>query len=400
MVAANGQTRGSLILSIARLSRTFALAATLASLCCLAILFAGADRAGADQSPFKIEFDSSEIQFAAIADLPLDALSTKASLEGTIDEHGSVNVPKGKFKMPEVGIEEPIALKGFLGIESDATGTFDESTGRLELDAKAGLWVSVDVEQVLGIVDGLGIDLGNLGGFASFLPKDLTCGFSPMDVHFTTEGTSLAGGRRFLSGPSGPGSISAEWSKLGPFAGRTKVFGLIDACTLLKDQIPGLLGGVAGVDLGGLDLSDLDNLDLGPSGITLVRTRNEPVVKPPDPPAPDPDPAATSSKLKLKISPRLRKAKAGKTVKYRARITNSGPGTAERVSVCVKAPKRAARSKKACRQFGSISPATGKTRTFKLRIRRGAAGKRFKLRFRAKTGAGKTPKTTAALRVR
>ncbi|MBK5231669.1 MAG: hypothetical protein JJE13_01625 [Thermoleophilia bacterium] len=172
-----------------------------------------------------------------------------------------------------------------------------------------------------------------------------------MDVHFSTEGTSIAEAERFAEGTLG---------------------------TLLTDV-------------------DLDNVDLGPSGITLIRSADE--IPKPDP-DPVPVPEATSPLLKLKISLRSRKAKAGKTIKYRAKVINSGSAEADGVAVCIKTPKKAVHAKKACQSFGAVAPTKAKVRTFKLRINRGVSGKRYKLSFRTKTSARTKPKISASLRVK
>jgi len=290
-----------------RLIRTVPAVTSVAVAFVLLLLMAGPQRADASSVPFRIDFNESKIDVNVLKDLPLDTLASDASMEGKVYDNGNVVIPKGQFKMPELGITTPVAIKGFMGIESDATGKFDPATGQLDLDAKAGLWVSVNIKQTLTLLDGLGIDLtsqlGDAGRLVGLL-GNLTCGFGPMDVHFTTEGTSLAGGQRFAKGPLGTGSISAEWSKLGPFSGRTRILGL-DACSMIKDLLPGLLSGLGGDALGGIDLGgildgiDLDNADLGPSGITLTRSIDE---SPKPDPDPDPEPVATSPSLKLKPS--------------------------------------------------------------------------------------------------
>ncbi len=388
-----------------RLVRAVPAALTVAVLFTLLLCMAGPQRADASSVPFKINFDDSNLDVSALRNLPLDSLASDASMEGKLYDNGNVVIPKGNFKMPELGITTPVSVKGFMGIESDATGKFDPATGQLDLDAQAGLWVSVNIQETLALASGLGLNLtdalGSAGPLLGLLGPNLTCGFGPMDVHFSTEGTPLAKGERFARGTLGKGAISAEWSKLGPFSGQTKIFG-IDACVTIKTLLPGLLNSLGG-DLGGLDLGglltgvDLDNVDLGPSGITLIRSVDENPVPGPDP---DPGPVITSPKLKLKISPRSRRAKAGRTIKYRARVTNSGSGTAKAVSVCVRAPKKAVHAKKRCQKFGTIGPAKAKVRTFKLRIKRGVSGKKFRLRFRTRSSARTKPRNSASLRVK
>jgi len=377
----------------------------------LLVLAVGARGAAAAEAPFKIEFDSSAIQVGAIKDLPLDALTSKASIEGTIDENGNVTIPAGGFTMPELGIAEPVAIKGFMGIEGPATGTFDAATGRLELDGKAGLWVSVNIQQALGAASGLGLDLGDsLGSITPFLGligEDLTCGFSPMDIHFSTEPNSLTTGQRFAGGPGGAGAISAEWSKLGPFAGRTKVGGFIDICKLLQSQLPTLLEGLGGTGtggtglgglLGGIDLESLDDLDLGPSAVTLTRTTVDPS-GPGDPVGPGDPARPAAAKLRLSVTPKSRRARAGTKVLYRATVKNVGGRRADGVRVCIKAPRKATRVKR-CQELGALAPGAKKTRKFSLKLKKSADRRSYRIGFETRAETGGARQAMAGLRIR
>ncbi|MDQ2700532.1 MAG: NEW3 domain-containing protein [Actinomycetota bacterium] len=379
-------------------------------------MLAGADRATAADEPFKLDFDTSELQIGALENLPLGTLSSKASITGTISDTGVVKIPAGGFKMPELGLTEPVSVKGFMGIEGPATGTFDKTTGKLEINGKAGIWLSVNVAQLLGAAEGFGLDLtGSLGSLTPFvgLIGDLTCGFSPMDITFSTEPNALSAGARFTDGPLGPGALSAEWDELGPFAGRTKVLGLIDVCAMLKNQLPALLGGLGGdslpggIDLGGLlenlDLTQLDNLNLGPSSITLIRTTSE---DPPGPPVTDPPPGQpplvdrAPARLRLSVTPKNRKVKPGRTVRYRAAVSNTGDTASKPVKVCVTAPKRAIRRAHTCRTLGTIEPGATRRTAFRLRPKNRAAKRSYRIGFRVRTGAPTKPKSSARLRVR
>ncbi len=397
-----------------RINRSVPLAGAILALFAGFILAFGTGSASAEDKPFKIEFDSSDIQVNVIKGLPLDSLTTKASLEGTIDENGNVTIPKGGFKMPELGITEPVSIKGFMGIEAPATGKFDAATGQLDLDTKAGLWVSVNVKQLLDAASGLGLDLGDqLGSFGPYigLIGNLTCGFSPMDLHFSTEPNSLATGKRFADGPGGPGAISAEWSKLGPFAGRTKVLGLIDACQMLQDQLPGLLSGLGGgTEIGGfdigsllgdLDISNLDDVDLGPSAVVLTRTSVTPPEEPGpgDPPGPGTPTTPSAAKLKLSVTPKKKRAKAGSKIRYRATVKNVGGTTAGAVKVCIKAPKKAAKVKR-CQSLGTLAPGAKKTRGFKLKLKQSAGKRSYRIGFATRSGVAKPAAAKVALRVR
>lgn len=389
-------------------SRTVPFIGTIAVLFAVLLLTAGTRDAAASESPFKIEFDQSKLQIGAIDNLPLDTLSTKATLEGTVSNTGYVQIPEGGFKLPEVGIAEPVTIKAYMGINGPMTGRFDPATGALELNGKAGVWVSLNPTQLLDLVGSLGIDLsGQLGSIGSLLPllgNDLTCGFSPMDVKFSTEAGATTAGAPFAKGTLGPGALSAEWSKLGPFAGKTKVLGLIDVCTTIKSLLPGLLSGlgtgteVGGVDigslLGGIDLSNLDNIDLGPSGITLTRSLDESVPVDPIDPV---DPSA--AKLKLSVSPKNRKAKAGSKIKYVAKVKNVGGTSATGVKICVKAPKKATLVKR-CQAVGQVAPGATKSRNFNVKIKKNASKRSYRIGFTVQSGSGGKSNTGTGLRVR
>jgi len=368
-----------------------ALAVTVAA---LLVLSAGSARA-ADQ-PFTIQFDQSAIDVGLLGALPIDELSGPSSIEGTIDDAGNIKIPQGKFKMPVIdvgqslgGIDLPVDIKGFMGIEQAATGTFDRSTGQMEIQTKAGLWITVNPQQLLALIGPLGVDLGPVGGFAGLLGNELTCGFSPMDVTFTTESTSLGTGQRFTQGLQGPGALSGEWSQLGPFAGKTKIL-IFDVCSLIRSQLPTLisgLGGGAGIDLGGLPIADLlanlDNVNLGPSGLTITRTVDE---------SPDLTPAA----LKMKIGPKRKLVRPGKAASFRAVVTNKGGTAARGVKVCAVAPKRKVRGG-GCRALGNIGPGKAKAARFRLKLTPGKRNRSVKVKFAMRSSTGPTAKASVRI---
>lgn len=267
------------------------------------------------------------MKIGLLGDLPLGDLASTGSIEGTIDDQGNVVVPKDKFLLPQIGITDPVNIKVFMGIESDATGTFDEKTGKLVLNAKAGVWLSVNVAELLDALQGLGIDLsGQLGSLGSVVSGlgDLTCGFSPMDVSFSTDNE---GGAPFTK-ESPDRAPSPRWSQLGPFAGKTKFLGFVDVCALIKQYAPTLLESLVGsqlpggIDLGNLDiaslLDNLDNVNLGPSSLTLTRTKDDVVI--PGPPA-TPD-------LKLSVKSSKKRIKAGKKAEFTVKVKNAGEAAA------------------------------------------------------------------------
>ena len=93
------------------------------------LLSAGSSKAGVQ--PFHIDFDSSKIQLGTLGDLPIEDLGTKASIDGTIDDNGVVKIPQDGFKFPELGITDPVSVKGFMSFDGPATGTFKSTTATL-----------------------------------------------------------------------------------------------------------------------------------------------------------------------------------------------------------------------------------------------------------------------------
>jgi hypothetical protein len=378
-------------------SSAFAAAVLALVLAATAMLALAAGPARAADQPFKLDFDQSAIDVSLLGTVPIDQLSGPSSIEGTIDDDGNVKIPKGNFKLPVIdvssvaqsliGIDLPIELKGFMGIEQAATGSFDAGTGKMEIQTKAGLWITVNPQQILGLVGGSGLDLGSLGGLTALLGNELTCGFSPMDVTFTTESTSLGTGQRFTKGLQGPGALTAEWSQLGPFAGKTKIL-VFDVCSLIRNQLPTLLsglGGGTGIDLGGIDiaglLSGLDDLDLGPSGLTITRTVDD-----------SPTPAA----LKMRVGPQKRVVRTGKATTFRVLVANRGGSAAGGVQVCAEAPRRKVRGA-GCRALGSIAAGKAKTARFRLKLAPGRRNRSAKVSFAMRSSAGSA--ATASVRI-
>ncbi len=386
--------------------RVFAAGLLLAVLAVLGLAVAPS-RSDAATKPFKIDFNQSRMQIGMLQELPLDQLASTASIEGTIDDRGTVTIPKDNFKFPAVGIKEPVALSAYMAIEDDATGTFNETTGELVIPAKAGIWISVNMADLMGSLEGLGIDLGSqLGPLSGLIGGigDLTCGFAPMDVTFTTGSNSLGAGAPFLKGTAGPGAITAEWAKLGPFAGRTKILGFLDACQMVRDYAPtllqGALGGLlpGGLDLGGLDiaalLANLDNVNLGPSSITLTRTVDESV-----PIAITPGPVGNPD-LKLTVSPKHRRVKPGKRIRFTVKVRNTGESEATATRVCMSGPGVGLLVRWRCGSFGAIPAGKSKTRKFRTRVYGEAPGRKAKFRFKLRSGNAQTRNATSWLLIR
>ena len=353
------------------LSRLHLVGLVLGAMIALALMVAPSGSQAAEE-PFAIVFDEDQVKIGLIEELPVEATTSGGSIEGTVDENGNVTIPPEGFKFPLYGLSEPVSIAAYMTTSEPATGTWNEETGQLVLDAETGIFLKVNVGQVLGALEGLGIDLGSsLGPLALLLNGDLACGFSPMDVTFSTE---AEGGARFTKGTLGPGALVAEWSQLGSFAGQAGVGLSGFACPLIKSYAPtlleGLVGGAlpGGLDLGGLDiaslLDNLDALDLGPSSLALTRTLDE------NPPVVDP-PEVLEPKLKLTVNPKQRKVQAGKSAVFTVKVNNSGNGTANGVKVCLKSPGPKVVKAKRCGFLGKVGPGATRTHRFNVKIKKG-----------------------------
>lgn len=391
-------------LSQLKSSRTLAVSAILAGLVALAVLFAPSARA--EDKPFSITFDEHQVKIGVIPDIPVGATSTGGSITGTVDETGKVTIPAKDFVFPIYGLDEPVALSAYMSTTGPATGTWDEQTGALTLDAKAGIFLKINVGQTLDLLGGLGVDLGDqLGPLAGFLNGNLACGFSPMDVTFSTESE---GGARFAKGTLGPGAISAEWSQLGKFAGQSGVGFSTLACPLIKSQLPSLLEGVLGgtgtelpIDLGDLDiaslLTNLDDLDLGPSSIVLSRSLDESTPPVEEPPVEEPE--VKTPRLKLTVTPRKRKVRAGKKAMFTVKIRNSGDGTANGVKVCLRSPGKRVLKGKRCRVLGTVQAGSTQTRKFQVKVKKGKR-KSYKVGFELKAANASRSQASTRLLIR
>lgn len=73
-------------------------------------------------------------------DLRIEDLGTKASIDGTIDDDGTVDVPTASISRNSAS---PTRFSEGFGKDLDgpATGTFDATTGQLDIDGTGGIYV-------------------------------------------------------------------------------------------------------------------------------------------------------------------------------------------------------------------------------------------------------------------
>jgi hypothetical protein len=372
-------------------------------------------QAHAADEPFVVNFDSSAVRIGLLPALPLDSAAQGASIRGTIDEAGAVKIPADQFNMPVVdvgtalqslaGLDVPVTIQGFMGVEEDATGTFDRETGRLEIETRTGIWLSVNVQELVAALGAFGLDFGTLtGGLPINLGTlgNLTCGFSPMDVTFTTESTGIATGQRFADGPSGPGALAGQWSQLGPLNGRglIPIFGPISLpASIICRALPPLIGdalssaiggtvpGLGGLDLGSL-AENLDTLNFGPSSLTLRKTKADP--------QPGPEPERGRASLRIRVTPQAARIRANRSVRYRITVRNAGSATARRTRLCAIVPRSAIRGAR-CKPLVRMRPGQVKRRQFRLSLRRSAGRRSYPVRFTVRSAGSRGATTRVRL---
>ena len=118
------------------LSRVHLLGLFLAGVFALALMVAPSASQAADE-PFAIVFDEDQVKIGLIQELPVEATTSGGSIEGTVDENGNVTIPPEGFKFPLYGISEPVSIAGYMSTSKPATGTWNEETGQLVLDAES-----------------------------------------------------------------------------------------------------------------------------------------------------------------------------------------------------------------------------------------------------------------------
>ena len=102
-----------------------------------------------------------------------------------------------------------------------------------------------------------------------------------------------------------------------------------------------------------------------------------------------------------RVMPKRKKVKPGKRARFTFRVANDGDATANKLRLCVKAPrKRVKVMGKACRRAGSLVPDRSTRARFTVKPKRSARGKRVKIRFTANGPGMNKSAATATLKVK
>lgn len=113
-----------------------------------------------------------------------------------------------------------------------------------------------------------------------------------------------------------------------------------------------------------------------------------------------PSGGAEAPELALAVRPKKRMTEPGKKVTFKAAVTNSGSGTAERVEICVRVPKRAKGQVKAsgCRDVGTLDRGGSAKKAFKAKVT-DAAHDKYRIGFTAKATNADKVAAKATLKV-
>lgn len=343
---------------------------------CLALALA-ATAAKAAPNPgddFNAEFNYAGLAVAVagtgIDQLVLEPPATPLKLQGKYkDAGGNFTLPKAtgldfpKLSVPVAGVA---TVDGEIDLADDATGTYDESTGRLDLNAKISLVLGVDDMAALPApLNGLGTG-------------PLKCTFSPLDVAFSTDNGWPHKGKSFTDRAGlKDGAIAGAWRY------KPDVVSADPSKQFLCDTIGGMLDSVGGL---------------------WLANSTTPVAAMPDATQPKPAPLACSENEigiypnceaktaaigSLSLTKKL-KVKAGKkgTLKLTASNTGNSPLT---VTVKVKSSNRQV---KATKRVTLDIPAASSA-SAKIRIK---AGKKAKGKARiTATAEGKTARSVVTV---
>lgn len=102
--------------------------------------------------------------------------------------------------------------------------------------------------------------------------------------------------------------------------------------------------------------------------------------------------------LRVSVKPKHARVKVGATRKFKVKVRNIGDLAARRIRVCPIVKRKPVRTT-GCRKLRKLKPGKGRRFRFGVTVRRVAAGRKFKLRFRAKASRGRARSTRVKLTV-
>lgn len=226
-----------------------------AALALLALAAAPGAKAATVGGPVNVDFTHAGINVeAALAGELNELILTPSSGLGALELRGEYTDANGAFSVdkdtglifPPLNLDLGVAvLSGSIGLDEDATGTYNEATGDMTLDAKIALTIGVD--------DVAALPLPGLG------TGPLACRFAPLEVAFSTTNAWPAPGNAFnADGSFTEGAVAGAFRQVPP---TQAIQGLQSTCEL----VGGLLQPVGGIWLANTSAS-LDAMP-APTGI-------------------------------------------------------------------------------------------------------------------------------------
>jgi len=321
--------------------------AALLAFCALGMAWSASGAKAAQGDPFQVDFNyvglNVDAGLAEINEMVLDPTTedSEGNLLGALEMRGAYDDNAGNFTLPkETGLEFPDAkldiegaeITGKLGLVENAKGNYNSSTGVMTLNPKISLTLGTPnvrdfPAELLSIVGSM-LPPGNA-------PFPLACEFSPLAVSLSTGNKWPSPGTPFTD-PADPlpseGAISGAWTT------KPKVKALEGGamCTLIGSLIK---------PVGGLWLANSTAPFSGmpaatgpkpPADVCLpTETGTPPDCKPKeikcDPPQTgikpnciDPPIDEAAEITKVAITPAKGSIKAGKSLKIKVKVTNTG----------------------------------------------------------------------------
>lgn len=337
--------------------------AVLLAFCAFGITWGATGANAAQGDPFQVDFNyvglNVDAGLAEINEMVLDPSTedSEGNLLGALEMRGVYDDNAGNFTLPKAsGLEFPDAkldiegaeITGKLGLVEDAKGNYDSSTGVMTLTPKISLTLGTPnvrdfPAELLSIVGSM-LPPGNA-------PFPLACEFSPLAVSLSTGNKWPSPGTTFTNAadplPTG-GAISGAWI----IKPKVKALEGGPMCTLIGSLIKpvgGLWLANSAAPFSGMPPAT------GPKPLPAVclptETGTPPDCKPKeikcDPPQTgikpncvDPEEEKSAEITKVSITPAKGTIKAGKSLKIKVRVTNTGDLKSGPIKVALKSTNK------------------------------------------------------------
>jgi len=360
-------------------------AALVALIAVFAVSAIGASSASAAANdPFEVEFNHVGLyigigSLGSLDELVLDPTTDdgEGNLLGSLKFKGTYTDDAGNFTLPKAtGLEFPtlaldiegVKINGGISLAEDGSGTYDASTGKLDLNAKLALVLGADK------IEDLGLPIPGSGA--------LSCEFAPLDLSFSTANGWPHAGEAF-----GDKANLEEGAIAGAFTYKPDVKSLIEENAGLCDLLGGFLDPVGGIWLGNYaavqtEMPAASGPKPGPTPCPAGTTGNYPHCKqvpvdecpegqvgtPPD----CKDIVTPGAVGAVKVTPKKAKVKAGKAAKLKIKVSNTG-GEALKAKIKIKSSNKKVKAPKTVSV--TIQPGKTVTKTIKVKAAKKAKGK-------------------------